>query len=69
MTQFQFDSILKIIELGAPVLYQDLGNALNDLVVERNKFEQENRDLKARLETVKGYEMEEEPVSSESLER
>ena len=28
MTQFQFDAILKIIELGAPALYQDLGGAL-----------------------------------------
>ena len=50
MTQWQFDTTLKIIELGAPILYQELGGALNNLIVERNKLDQENKELKAQLE-------------------
>lgn len=54
MNQFQFDAILKIIEQGAPVLYKELATALNNLVVERNTFEQENTELKAKLESLNG---------------
>lgn len=53
MNQFQFDIILKIIEQGAPVLYKDLATALNNLVVERNSLDQENKDLRAQLEELK----------------
>ena len=53
MNQFQFDAILKIIEEGAPVLYKDLATALNNLVVERNNLDQENKDLRAQLEDLK----------------
>lgn len=53
MNQFQFDTILKIIEQGAPVLYKELATALNNLVVERNNFEQENNALKAELDSLK----------------
>ena len=54
MNQFQFDMILKIIEQGAPVLYKELATALNNLAVERNNFEQENAELKAKLESLNG---------------
>lgn len=52
MNQFQFDMILKVIEQGAPVLYKELATALNTLVVERNTFEKENTELKAKLESL-----------------
>lgn len=54
MTQLQFDMILKTIELGAPVFYSDLGNALNNLVTERNALEQENKALKEKLTALEG---------------
>ena len=53
MTQFQFDTILKIIEQGAPVLYNDLANSLHAIVVERNNLIKENEDLRAQVEDLK----------------
>lgn len=41
MTQQQFEIICKIIENGAPALANELCNALNNLVVERNNLAQQ----------------------------
>ena len=50
MTQFQFDMICKIIEIGAPVLANELCGALDNLVVSYNNVIKENVDLTAQLE-------------------
>ena len=56
MTQFQFDSILKIIELGAPALYEDLGGALKNLVGEASRVFEENEKLKVQLKELQNTE-------------
>lgn len=50
MTQWQYDTILKIISEGSPVLYNNLGKALDDLVVERNKLVEENESLQKKID-------------------
>ena len=50
MTQYQFDTIVKVLESGAPALANELANSLNDLVVERNNLAEENAKLKQDLE-------------------
>lgn len=50
MTQYQFDTIVKVLESGAPALANELANSLNDLVVERNNLAEENDKLKKDLE-------------------
>ena len=50
MTQWEFDTILEVLKIGAPVFYERLGNALNNVVVERNKLEAENVGLKKKVE-------------------
>lgn len=47
MTQLQFEMICKIIENGAPALANELCNALNDLVVDRNNLANEVEALKS----------------------
>ena len=49
MTRNQFETILKIIELGAPVLYNELGGALNTLVIEKNKLEERVKELENQV--------------------
>ena len=49
MTQWEFDTIIKTLEIGTPVLYETLGNSLNNLVVERNVLAKENEELKAKV--------------------
>ena len=49
MTQWEFDTIIKTLEIGTPVLYETLGNSLNNLVIERNTFAKENEELKAKV--------------------
>lgn len=58
MTQFQFDAIVKTVEVGAPALANELNNSLNDLVVERNNLADENEKLKKELEDYKSKEAE-----------
>lgn len=62
MTQWEFDTILKILEIGTPVLYKTLGSSLNNLVIERNNLDEENKKLKKQLEAseelVQGEEVE-----------
>ena len=50
MTQYQFDTIVKVLESGVPALANELANSLNDLVVERNNLAEENDKLKKYLE-------------------
>jgi hypothetical protein len=47
MTQLQFEVICKIIENGAPALANELCNALNNLVVDRNNLAKEVEALKS----------------------
>lgn len=47
MTQLQFEVICKIIENGAPALANELCNALNDLVIDRNNLAKEVEALKS----------------------
>lgn len=47
MTQFQFDAICKIIEVGAPALANELCGALQGLVQTCNAALDENAKLKA----------------------
>ena len=62
MTQWEFDTILKTLEIGTPVLYKTLGTSLNNLVIERNNLDEENKKLKKQLEAseelVQGEEVE-----------
>jgi hypothetical protein len=51
MTQFQFDAICKIIEVGAPALANDLCGALQGLVQSYNAALEENAKLKAEKDT------------------
>lgn len=53
MNQWQFDTTLKIIEIGSPVFYQELGKSLNDLVRENNQLKEENSKLNLELEAIK----------------
>ena len=53
MNQYQFETILKIIESGAPALANELCNSLNDLVNDRNALAQENEELKAKISNKK----------------
>ena len=46
MTQFQFDTIIKVIESGAPALANELCNSLNDLVNEYNALREEKECVK-----------------------
>ena len=50
MNQWQFETILRIVETGAPVLAQELNTSLAQLVEERNQLAKENEDLKAAAE-------------------
>lgn len=54
MTQFQLDTILKIIELGAPVMYHDLANALGSLIEENHNLRNQVEYLKSQLDDAKG---------------
>ena len=36
MTQFQFELIAKIVEIGAPVFYEELVGSIDKLIKERN---------------------------------
>jgi hypothetical protein len=47
MTQFQFDAICKIVEVGAPALANELCGALQSLVKAYNTLSEENATLKA----------------------
>jgi hypothetical protein len=49
MTQFQFDLICKIISNGAPVLAEELCNALDFFVRDRNALAAENEQLKTQI--------------------
>ena len=44
MTQYQFDTIMKVIENGAPALANELCNSLNDLVNNYNALRKEKED-------------------------
>ena len=46
MTQYQFDTIMKVIENGAPALASELCNSLNDLVNDYNALRKEKENEK-----------------------
>ena len=50
MTQYQFETIIKIVNNGAPALAEELNNSLNDLVIDRNNLAKENEELKKELD-------------------
>lgn len=50
MTQWQYETILKIISEGAPVLYNNVGKALDDLILERNKLVEDNKSLQEKVD-------------------
>lgn len=68
MTQWEFDTILEVLKIGAPVFYERLGNALNNVVVERNKFEAENVGLKKKVEELTATKPEAQAVKSTSTQ-
>jgi hypothetical protein len=49
MNQTQFDLICKIIQIGAPVLAEELCGALANLAREYTALAEENESLKAQL--------------------
>ena len=50
MTQYQYDTIIKLIMNGAPALSDDLCFSFAELVNERNKFKDELDKLKSNEE-------------------
>lgn len=50
MTQWQFSTISKLVESGAPALANELLNALNEFVNDYNKTIEENSKMKQQLE-------------------
>ena len=61
MTQWQYDTILKILENSAPGLCRELGGALSRLVQDADTLAAENKALKeASADDVKVEEVEEE---------
>ena len=53
MTQYQFETIVKVVEGGAPALAKELNDSLNDLVVDRNNLARENEELKKELDKLR----------------
>lgn len=47
MTQPQFEIIVKIVSVGAPALAAELNDALNELIIDRNKLAAECEELRA----------------------
>ena len=50
MTQYQFDTILKVIENGAPALANELCNSLNNLVNDYNALRKEKEETGSKEE-------------------
>ena len=50
MTQQQFEIICKIIENGAPALANELCNALNNLVIDRNNLAKQLEEIQKSAE-------------------
>ena len=50
MTQVQFDTIIKVIENGAPALANELCNSLNDLVNNYNALRKEKEQQEEQQE-------------------
>lgn len=65
MTQYQFDTIIKIVENGAPALADELNNSLNDLVIDRNNLAKENKEMKEELDALKSKPDKPKPNKSE----
>jgi hypothetical protein len=65
MTQFQFDLICKIISNGAPVLAEELCNALDSFVRDRNALATENEQLKTQIASMTS---EDKPAAEETAE-
>lgn len=53
MTQVQFDTIIKVIENGAPALANELCNSLNDLVNNYNTLRKEKEQQEEQKSTKK----------------
>lgn len=45
MTQYQYDTIIRIVENGAPALAQELCSSLSQLVNERNELVERVKEL------------------------
>lgn len=52
MSQWDLDTIIRVLQNGAPALFPVLEKALTSLVTERNKLITENAELKKKLESV-----------------
>lgn len=50
MNQYQFDTIMKVIENGAPALAGELCSSLNDLVNDYNALRKEKEESSADQE-------------------
>lgn len=50
MNQLQFEMIMKVIQNGAPALADELCGALANLVNDRNKLAEENKQMKKEKE-------------------
>ena len=51
MTQFQYDTIMKIICNGAPALADELCQSFADIINERNAFKKELDEIKNNKES------------------
>ena len=49
MNQWQYDTIKKIIESGAPALYNELASALTELINLCSNLTQENNSLNEKI--------------------
>lgn len=59
MTQYQYDTIMKLIVNGAPVLANELCRSLADIVNERNDFKAQLEKIKSDAENAKDENKEE----------
>lgn len=59
MTQYQYDTIMKLIVNGAPALANELCSSLADVVNERNDFKAKLEKIKSDAENAKNENKEE----------
>jgi hypothetical protein len=57
MTQFQFDTIIRIIQSGAPALAKELCEAMVNLVEAKQNLERKVEDLTKELDANKSLKM------------
>lgn len=67
MTQWQFSTISKLVESGAPALANELLNALNEFVNDYNKTIEENSKMKQQLESFEKPQKKTAPKKTEEI--